>query len=427
MKTKRNLLILLIIFYFSVDIHAQSPIIVWQKCLGGSKDDYASSIQQTNDKGYIIAGFTKSNDGNISGNHGGSDFWIVKIDNSGNIQWQKCLGGSKDDYATSIQQTSDGGFIIAGYTCSKNGDILENHGGSDFWIVKIDNSGNIQWQKCLGGSKDDYATSIQQTSDGSFIIAGYTCSNNRDVSGNHGDYDCWIVKINDIGNIQWQKCLGGSSSDRAESIQQTSDGGFIMTGRTGSNDGDVLGNHGGQDYWVVKLNNIGNIQWQKCLGGSSSDWVHSIQQTSDGGFIVAGETWSNDGDVSGMHGDDDYWVVKLDNSGNIKWQKCLGGSKLDYATSVQQTNDGGYIISGYTVSNDGDVSKSIGSVDAWAVKLDNSGNIQWEKSFGGTNDDRFSSILQINDGFVATGRTYSNDINVSGNHGEADYWIMKIK
>ena len=369
MKTKRNLLILLIIFYFSVDIHAQSPIIVWQKCLGGSKDDYASSIQQTNDKGYIIAGFTKSNDGNISGNHGGSDFWIVKIDNSGNIQWQKCLGGSKDDYATSIQQTSDGGFIIA----------------------------------------------------------GYTCSNNRDVSGNHGDYDCWIVKINDIGNIQWQKCLGGSSSDRAESIQQTSDGGFIMTGRTGSNDGDVLGNHGGQDYWVVKLNNIGNIQWQKCLGGSSSDWVHSIQQTSDGGFIVAGETWSNDGDVSGMHGDDDYWVVKLDNSGNIKWQKCLGGSKLDYATSVQQTNDGGYIISGYTVSNDGDVSKSIGSVDAWAVKLDNSGNIQWEKSFGGTNDDRFSSILQINDGFVATGRTYSNDINVSGNHGEADYWIMKIK
>ncbi len=199
---------------------------------------------------------------------------------------------------------------------------------------------------------------------------GGTFSNDGDVSGNHGIVDSWIVKLNSSGDIIWQKCFGGTDDDVAFSIQQTSDGGFIVAGYTSSNDGDVSGNHGGGDYWVVKLDSSGTIQWQKCLGGTDNDEAKSIQQTSDGGYIVAGETWSNDGDVSGNHGNSDYWVVKLNSSGDIEWQKCLGGTVKDIAKTIQQTSDGGFIVAGYTNSNDGDVSGIHGDYyDFWVVKL----------------------------------------------------------
>jgi len=171
----------------------------------------------------------------------------------------------------------------------------------------------IEWQKCLGGTSEDIANSIKQTSDGGFIVAGHAGSKDGDVWGNHGDYDYWVVKLNSSGGILWQKCLGGQDWDVAYSIQQTSDGGFIVAGYTESYYGDVWGNHGGSDYWVVKLNSSGDIEWQKCLGGTYTDIAHSIQETSDGGFIVAGHAGSKDGDVSWNHGNYDAWVVKLTN------------------------------------------------------------------------------------------------------------------
>ena len=350
--------------------HAQAPAIEWQKCLGGTADDFANSIQQTSDGGFIVAGETRSNDGDVSGNHGKSDAWVVKLNSLGDILWKKCLGGTGNDYARSIQQISDGGFILTGYTNSNNGDVSGNNGYYDAWVVKLNSSGDILWQKCLGGTYDDYARSIQQTSDTGFILAGYTFSNDGDVSGNHGFSDAWVVKLNSSGDIIWQKCFGGTNEDYAYSIQQTSDSGFIVAGYTFSNDGDVSGYHGYFDYWVVKLNSSGDIEWQKCLGGTNNDYANSIQQTSDGGFIVAGYTESNDGDVSGYHGGDyDAWVVKLNSSGDILWQKCLGGTIDDRAYSIQQTSDGGFIVAGFTVSNDGDVSGNHGASDAWVVKL----------------------------------------------------------
>ena len=170
------------------------------------------------------------------------------------IQWQKCLGGPDGDAAYSIQQTNDGGFIVAGVTSSNDGHVWGNHGGSDAWVVKLDSSMFIHMQKCLGGTGADFAYSIKQTSDGGFIVAGFTMSNDGDVSGNHGWNDAWVVKLNSSGDIEWQKCLGGTDYDDAKSIQQTSDGGFIVAGGTWSNDGDMSGNHGGSDAWVVKLN-----------------------------------------------------------------------------------------------------------------------------------------------------------------------------
>ncbi|MHA1651797.1 MAG: hypothetical protein ACTSYB_16515, partial [Candidatus Helarchaeota archaeon] len=191
-----------------------------------------------------------------------------------------------------------------------------NHGGYDFWVVKLSSTGVIEWQKCLGGSNNDWVYSVQQTADGGYIVAGFTVSNDGDVSGNHDgeDFcDFWVVKLSSTGVIEWQKCLGGSNYERAYSVQQTADGGFIVAGETKSNDGDVSGNHGGYDFWVVKLSSTGVIEWQKCLGGINDEGAYSVQQTADGGYIVAGYTDSNDGDVSGKHGvcACDFWVVKL--------------------------------------------------------------------------------------------------------------------
>jgi hypothetical protein len=204
------------------------------------------------------------------------------------IEWQKCLGGSGTDQVNSFQKASDEGYIVAGFSNSVDGNITVNIGGGDYWIVKLDKDGNIHWQKNFGGTNVDYAKSIRQTFDDGYIIAGDSHSNDGNVSGNHGLSDYWVLKIDSIGLIQWQKSLGGTDYDNVKDITQTSDGGYVIAGYTASDNGDVSGNHGGKDFWIVKLDNSGNIQWQKCLGGSSGDYALSVQQTSDGGYVIAG-------------------------------------------------------------------------------------------------------------------------------------------
>jgi hypothetical protein len=346
--------------------------IQWQKALGGLAAENLLSIKSTPDGGYIASGLTYSNDGDVSGYHGGTeaDAWVVKLSSSGAIQWQKVLGGSTGcDFANAILSTPDGGYIFAGHTDSHDGDVTANAGERDVWIVKLSSSGAIQWQKTIGGADNDYAFSFQSTPDGSFIVAGYTYSNNGDVSGNHGDADAWIVKLSTSGAIQWQKALGGSNEDIARSIQPTADGGYIVAGSTKSNNGDVSGNHGDADAWIVKLSSSGAIQWQKALGGSNEDIARSIQPTADGGYIFTGSALSNNGDVSGNHGAQDAWVIKLSNNGAFQWQKSLGGTANDFANSIQLTSDGGYIVAGQAISNNGDVSGNHGATDAWVIKL----------------------------------------------------------
>ncbi|MBK8912338.1 MAG: hypothetical protein IPM61_13535 [Chlorobi bacterium] len=407
-----------------------APAIQWQQSLGGLGEDVAYSIEQTSDGGYIAAGYSYSTDGDVTGNHGGVDCWVAKFTSAGAIEWQKSLGGSSLDYAKSIQQTNDGGYIVAGYSQSNDGDVTGNHGGVDYWIVKLTSAGVIQWQKSLGGSRGNYATSIAQTSDGGYIIAGYSSSTDGNVTGNHGSTDYWIVKLTSVGAIQWQKSLGGSGGEEAHSITQTSDGGYIVAGWSSSTDGDVTGNHGSTDYWIVKLTNGGAIQWQKSLGGSGQENAASIAQASDGGYIVAGWSSSTDGDVTGNHGSSDYWIVKLTNTGVIQWQQALGGSGGEEARSITQTSDGGYIVAGASWSSDGDVSGHYKEADYWVVKLTSVGAMEWQKSFGGNSNDYATSIKQTSDGgYVIAGYSASNDGDVTRHYGVSknyDYWIVKL-
>ena len=423
-----NKLFTMCLLLISAFAHAQAPAIQWQKSLGGTKDDFASSIQQTTDGGYIVTGTASSIDGDVAGNELGS-LWVVKLNSTGNIEWQKSIGGAGTGLA--VQQTTDGGYIVAGLSEYHDGDVTGNHGSTDCLIVKLTSAGNIEWQKSFGGSKVESVFAIQQTTDGGYILAGNSNSNDGDVTGHHGIYaDYWVVKLNSTGNIEWQKCLGGSNVDLAYAIKQTADGGYIVAGFSASTDGDVTGNHGSSDYWVVKLTSTGNIIWQKSLGGSGNDDAYAVQQTADGGYIVAGISASKDGDAIGNTESGDYWVVKLNSTGTIEWQKSLGGSSVEQPYAIQQTNDGGYIIAGISYSNDGDVTGNHGgNGDCWIVKLNSTGNIEWQKCFGGSGEDGAdaNAIQQTTDGgYIFAGYSYSNDGDVTGNHGRVDFWVVKL-
>ncbi len=366
----------IVFLFFSVFVFGQNtaPVIEWQKNIGGILPDAIKSTVLTSDGGFAFIGETSSTDGDLAGvEHNYGDVWVVKISASNKIEWQKKLGGTESERGCSIVQASDGGYAVLAYTPSNDLDVSGNHGRDDVWLVKLSSSGSIQWQKSLGGSSTELAYGLIKTAEGGYAVLGRTTSNDGDVSGNTDQNwgNGWVVKLSSTGIIQWQKCLGGSAEDRLYSISQTKDGGFILAGETISTDGDVSGNHGAFDAWIVKLSSLGVLEWQKCLGGSRLDFAKSIIQTFDGGYILAAETNSDNGDVSSNHTGIDYdlWVVKLSPLGTIEWQKLLGGSGDEQAYSIIQVVDGGYIIAASTSSNNRDITNPRGSTDAWIVKL----------------------------------------------------------
>ncbi|MDQ1098193.1 MULTISPECIES: hypothetical protein [Chryseobacterium] len=394
---------------------------------GGSSSDVARSAVATTDGGYAVAGYSSSSNGDVSGNNGSADFWILKVSSSGNLQWKKTLGGSDYDEARSIVQTADGGYAIAGVTASSNGDVSGNHGGNDFWVVKLDSSGALQWQKTFGGPADENAYSIVQTSDGGYAVAGYAASNSGDVSGNLGGIDFWVVKLDNSGTLQWQKTLGGSGTESAQSIIQTTDGGYAVAGYSDSTNGDAVGNNGNQDYLIIKLSSTGNVEWHKVFGGTDTDIANAVIQTADGGFALAGYTLSNNGNVSGNQGMYDSWVIKLDNSGTLQWQKTLGGSGNENTFAMLQDTDGTYIVAGDTRSNDGNVSGNHGGLDAWVVKLSTTGNLVWQKALGGTLNDSAAAVTRSQNGYTIAGRSSSNDGDIAGPvNGSSDFLILKM-
>ncbi|NIO49301.1 MAG: hypothetical protein GTN73_07700 [Candidatus Aminicenantes bacterium] len=391
---KRIILAVMSLFFFSsfLSLNAQ-----WAIVYGERAGDFAYSIQQTADGGYIVAGETSSFGA------GEGDIWVLKLSSIGSIEWQRTYGGSNYDYARCIKQTSDGGYIVGGSTFSFGA------GDKDFWILKLNSAGDIEWQRKYGGNEWDHVHSIQQTSDGGYIFAG--CSS----SFGAGAIDIWILKLSSAGDIEWQKTYGGSGDDKARSIQQTKDGGYIVSGHTRSfgAEEDDWGGGVDDDIWILKLSSEGDIEWQKTYGGSGDDRAQSIQKTIDGGYIVAG--WTNS--FGAAYGDD-FWVLKLSSEGDIEWHKIYdGGNNSDRAYSIQQTDDEGYIVAGWTNSFDA----AYGD-DFWVIKLLSDGDIEWQKTYGGNySPDYGRSIQQTSDGgYVIAGETRSWGVR------EEDIWILKL-
>jgi PKD repeat protein len=412
-----------------------APTLAWATALGGVDGDAATSVSLTTDGGYIVTGETNSNHtGDVGFNHGIMDALVIKLDGAGQKVWNTTLGGDNYDGGLAIRQTTDGGYIVAGATYSnQTGDVGFNHGLTDAWVFKLDGAGQIAWSTVLGGNDSEGFTAIEQTSDGGYIAAGTTNSNRSDDVGvNHGDNDFWVVRLDGTGQKVWNTTLGGDGSDEANAVWQTSDGGYIVAGETESNQtGDVGFNHGSVDYWVVKLDDAGQKVWNTTLGGNKAEEEATVgRQTSDGGYVVAGKTYSNQSDDVGFnHGEVDCWVVKLDGSGRKVWNATLGGAGDDDANAVQQTMDGGYIVAGKTESDrTGDVGSNHGLTDFWVVRLDGAGQKVWNTTLGGTGIEEALSIQQTTGGgIVVAGYTTSNGTgDVGFTHGNFDYWVCRL-
>jgi hypothetical protein len=369
MTQQTRLLAALLILALAAPLTAQ---ITFQRTYGGTDRDAGYSVAQTTDGGYIITGYTRSFGA------GFADVWLIKTDADGDTIWTRTYGGTDDDIGWSVAQTADGGYIIAGFTISYGA------GFADVWLIKTDSAGDTMWTRTFGGANQDQGYSVAQTAGGGYIIVGWT----EYFVG--GPEDVYLVKTDVHGDTMWTRTFGGEDGDRGESVARTADAGYIITGCTRSFGA------GASDVWLIKTNASGDTIWTRTYGGTDSDCGYSVAQTIDGGYVIAGYT------ISYGAGYADVWLIKTDSAGDTMWTRTFGGPHVDYGYSVAQTTDGGYVIAGYTYSF------GAGGWDAWLIKTDADGDTIWTRTFGGANEDRGFSVAQTADGsYVITAFTAS--------------------
>ncbi|QMU64392.1 MAG: hypothetical protein GKR88_08890 [Flavobacteriaceae bacterium] len=402
---------------------------------GGTKNDVAKSVVATADGGFAVLGYTQSADGDISGKTDESfDFWLLKFDVDVNLQWNTTYGGSGDDRGNDIIQTRDGGFAVLGYSDNASGDVALNNGFRDFWLLKLDASGAILWQKSFGFSGADQGISLVETLDNHLLISGVldvTASGGLGNSGRnasrHAGGDYWSIKVSPTGDMVWSRFYGGSFTDTPMGVVETPANGFLVVGSSDSNDVDITNNKGTYDFWVVKSDANGDMVWEKSFGGSEIDEARGIIPSGDGNYILVGDTRSNEQDVTLNNGAADLWVIKISGEGNILWNRSYGGTGFDVPRSVNSTNDNGFIITGSSRSSDGDVSKNQGQNDAWIVKIDHTGQLIWEATVGGSEIDFAYDAVQLQNGTViAVGETSSTNGDIVENKGFTDLLIVKL-
>ncbi|MDP2687884.1 MAG: hypothetical protein Q8O62_11715 [Aequorivita sp.] len=406
------------------------------KTFGGSESDEAVSVVEAADGGFVILGTTRSSNGDITDRSGNdSDYWLLKITKAGEIVWSKTFGGSNDESATRITKTNDGGYLLSGYTTSSDGDVSGNEGFQDYWILKVDAAGNKVWDKNFGFTGSDQAYKAFETSDGGYFITGFFDVSASGGAGNdmqkgtlHGVGEFWGIKLAADGTKQWRRYFGGSNNDRSYDAVETDDGGFLMTGTSESVDFDKTDPKGSYDYWAVRLTPAGDLVWTKSFGGAEIDNSYASMKTNDGNYIMVGDSRSSDQDVTSPRGNADAWMIKFDDNGTKIWQKSFGGSQFDTTHSIVQRSNGDYILSGHSRSSDGDLTVNNGVNDAWILVVDKNGGLKFEKSIGGSGLDFASEAIETSDGnILAVGDSESNDIDIPLNQGSKDFLIIKIK
>ncbi|QMU29525.1 T9SS type A sorting domain-containing protein [Adhaeribacter radiodurans] len=419
--------------------------IEWDRSLGGNAIDQLYSLQQTQDGGYILGGLSASgpNGDKTQPNKGVRDYWIVKLRANGSKEWDKSFGGNQDEILQFVQQTTDGGYILGGHSKSGiSGDKTEGaFGNYDFWVIKVDAQGNKQWDKTYGGDKDERLVELQQTQDGGYILGGHSSSG---VSGSktepsRGGTDYWVVKLQADGTKVWDKTIGSKSSENLQAILQTRDGGYLLGG---SSSGVISGDKTEErhdrysDYWVVKLNAGGQKIWDKTIGGNLSDYLFSLLQLPDGGYLLGGHSSSDKSHekTEDHKGFSDYWIVKLNPDGSKGWDKTVGGKHIDELASMKLTKDGGILLGGTSRSGIGaDKSEpNHGSYDwdFWVAKVSANGQkVLWDKTIGSEGDDYLTDLQQTQDsGYVLGGRSPSRKTGDKSEEGKGstDYWVVKL-
>jgi hypothetical protein len=401
----------------------QLPKIEWDSLYGGNGHETLNTMLVTNDGGCIMGGYSESEkSGNKSeASKGKSDFWVIKTDKNGTIEWDKTIGGDDYDELNSIVQTTDGGYLLGGDSSSGiSGDKTEAKRSEqkDYWIVKLDGDGNIEWDKTIGGDGIDYLKSVNTTTDGGYILGGHSFSNRSgektENSKGRGDY--WVVKLDSDKNIDWDITLGGDKNDVLTSVIQTNDGGYIVCGDTYSGiSGDKTEPvKGHTDFWIVKLNANGTFDWDKAYGGDWNEQMETILETKDGGFILGGSVIDDDWEYSS------YLVIKTDKDGKVEWEKTYDSNELNYLRSIQETTDGGYIIGG-------EKEKAFGSISyLWIIKTDGLGNIIWENTISRTSSEHLASVQTTEDGGYVIGAESQIIVSENDEKNFYDFWLVKL-
>jgi hypothetical protein len=379
----RCLALITAIAFLSTSVLAAKPVEDWNRTYGGPYGDGAWSLQGTGDGGYLITGYTSSLGQS-------SDLWLVKVDSLGKEQWDKTFGGSGEDVGYSVKQTMDGGYVVAGTTKSYG------MGSEYLWLLKTDTNGTKLWDKTFGGfvsSSGDGAWSVDEAKDGGYIVTGYT------KSFGAGAKDLWLVKTDSRGLKQWDRTFGGSKDDVGMSGVQTRDGGYVVTGRTASYGA------GKDDVWLIKTDSAGREQWNRTFGGPEDDVGLQVLEIRDG-YVITGRTESEGAGKKAF-------LLKTDLRGKKLWEKVYGQDST--SLSIQQTSDGGFVLAGYIESNDT-------GRDAWLVKTEASGQEQWNMRLGGTGQDMATSVVESSDGgYVVSGITNSY------RSGAEDAWLVKVR
>jgi len=395
MKVKKGVILLCLLLMLTIvplsQAHTHYSTInmqnTWMQTYGRLfNDELGSSIQQTKDGGFIVVGSKSTSLFDI---HGHRDVWLLKLNETGTVMWDQTYGGPDEDDGNAVQQTDDGGYIIVGRTRSYS------NGKTDVWLIKTDEKGNKLWDTTFGYSDFDSGSEVRQTRDGCYVIIG---SGNQSGGGRG---EALLIKVDSDGNKVWARSFGEKGHNYADEIQQTSDDGFIIIGSSW-----ISGETNSYDMWLIKTDKDGNLMWDKKFDGAGSDHGWSIGQTLDGGFIITGETYQSHGS------DDNIWLVKTDENGNTQWENTFEGRGY----SSQQTSDGGFIIAGATMNSTiTDFSNGL------LMKTDSGGNLEWRRTFGGRQPDFFFSVQQTQDnGYVLTGYTIPWHFWFG-----SDLWVLK--
>jgi hypothetical protein len=392
---------------------------VWQNSFGGERLDRHVAIQPLMDGGYLLAG---SSDSPVSGNktspyygglYYGGDGWLVRVDARGQKMSERSFGGSDGDRFGTIVPMPDGGLMLAGTSRSPadGTKTSPNHGLEDFWVVRLDAQGNVLWDRSYGGTNSDWLSSLKPTSDGGFILAGFSSSppGGTKTARHYGITDAWLVRVDAAGNPLWDVSFGGSAhEDLAGGLLVLPDGGFIVGGRSASVDGHLAGlNHGNEDAWVIRLDPQGRLLWRQTYGGSNYDQLRDLQPAPDGGFLVGALSASGpSGNKTAPHfGETDYWAVRIDSNGNVLWDRSFGGSGFDIISRAAAMPSGGWILAGASSGgpSGNKTSSSYGDQDIWLVRIDTEGNALWDLSLGGSDADGPSLLTVTPDGVIITG------------------------
>ena len=442
-------------------LFATGQTTIWNKAFGGSADDELEFLQYTSDGGYILAGSSASGkSGNkTQASRGGLDYWVVKVNSQGKKQWDRRFGGSGSDVLEVVRQTCDGGYILGGSSDSpESGDKSQGRrgtSGTDYWVVKINSKGKKQWDKTFGGTGIDMLTDLIQTKDKGYMLGGWSNSGNgKDKSeASRGGGDFWVVKLTSSGSKSWDKTFGGNSADNLKAVLQTPDGGYLLGGGSVSVvSGDktdpqkrFCDDECEFDMWVVKIDAKGKKIWDRTIGGVGGEQGESVQvmvSTKDGGYLLGGTTDSGAGGDKtepnkGFYSDSqDFWVVKINANGVIQWDKTIGGLGNDVLAAMVETKDGGFLLGGRSNSDiGGDKTEAprdndINYDDYWIVRISATGNKLWDKTYGGSGDDRLTTLDKAGPNkFVIGGRS---DSPISGdrtkqNFGGYDYWVVKLE